>query len=430
MMMRPAHLQRAAELLRLILTNATPADKRIDAYFRAHREMGSHDRGYVAEIVYGCLRHKRVLDHLRDALDDSEDTEDTVALYLLLYGGFSLRALQNLDTRGQVTALAESARKLDPDALPGAVRANLPDDWWTRLSAQLGVTEAHALANALNQPASVDLRVNTLNATREALQAELARVGFDSTATPYALTGLRRADRKPLFATEAFKNGKFEIQDEGSQLLSLLVDPQAKERVVDFCAGGGGKTLHLATLMRNSGTLYAFDVHTRRLDQLKIRLRRAGLHNVRSQVIESERDPHIKRLRGTIDRVLVDAPCSGSGTLRRNPDIKWRSLDLDARVALQRSILAAAATLVKPGGRLVYATCSVLREENENVVDAFLVQHAEFRRVPVNDILAHHKVPLTMPGDDLRLYPHVHHTDGFFGAVMEKVLPEQSTPAA
>lgn len=427
--MRPAHLQRAAELLRLILTSPTPADKRIDAYFRAHREMGSHDRGYVAEMVYGCLRHKRVLDHLRNALDNSDDSEDTVALYLLLYGGLSLRALQNLDSRGQVPALAEVARRLELNTLPHAVRANLPDDWWTRLTVQLGTGDAHALANALNQPASVDLRVNTLRAGRDSVQGELARAGFAAALTPYSPAGLRRDDRKPLFATEAFKNGRFEIQDEGSQLLSLLVDPQPKERVVDFCAGGGGKTLHLATLMNNGGTLYAFDVHTRRLDQLKIRLRRAGLHNVRSQVIENERDAHIKRLRGGIDRVLVDAPCSGSGTLRRNPDIKWRPLNLDARTVLQRSILAAAATLVKPGGRLVYATCSVLREENENIVEDFLSQHSEFRRVPVNEILAHHGVPLTMPGDDLRLYPHVHGTDGFYGAVLVKGVESPSVTA-
>ena len=425
-MFRPAHFELACELLRLILTGRTPADKRMEQYFRAHREMGSHDRGYVAETVYGCLRNKRVLQALCG--EGNVSTEELTAAYLHIYDGMSTEAVLRLDRNDRVRGLMQRLETANIAALPAAVRSNLPDWLWESLLQQFSEQDALQLAEALNRPALVDLRVNTLKTTRELLQAELAAEDYAAQITPYAPQGLRRADRKPLFATPAFQSGRFEVQDEGSQLLSLLVEPQPKERIVDFCAGGGGKTLHLGNLMNNTGALYAFDIHEHRLERLKPRVRRAGLSNVRAQLIKSERDPQIKRLRGTIHRVLVDAPCSGTGTLRRNPDTKWRELDLPALLAQQREILAAAATLVKPGGRLVYATCSLLRAENEDIVDEFLLQHSDFTRVPVNDILARLQIPLTMPGLDLRLFPHAHGTDGFYGAVLEKnvAVPPQN----
>jgi len=215
-------------------------------------------------------------------------------------------------------------------------------------------------------------------------------------------------------------DGLIEVQDEGSQLLSLLLEPRRNEMVADFCAGAGGKTLHLGALMANSGSLYAFDVAPRRLDRLKPRCRRAGLHNVRTIAIQHERDSRIQRLTGKFDRVLVDAPCSGTGTLRRSPDIKWRSIDLDRLASAQASILEAASRLLKPGGRLVYATCSLLREENEDIVAAFLSAHADFTVQPVNELLARRQIPLIMDGDWLRLLPHRHQTDGFFAAVLTR----------
>jgi 16S rRNA (cytosine967-C5)-methyltransferase len=211
-----------------------------------------------------------------------------------------------------------------------------------------------------------------------------------------------------------------EVQDEGSQLLSMLLEPKRGEMVMDFCAGAGGKTLHLAALMANTGSLYAMDVSTRRLERLKPRLKRAGVHNVRSVAIASERDPRVQRLQGKFDRVLVDAPCSGTGTLRRNPDIKWRPINLDTLVAQQRAILAAAATLLKPGGRLVYATCSLLREENDEVVEKFLDANSDYSLLPASEIVTRRQVPLTMDNNALRLLPHRHHTDGFFAAVLER----------
>jgi 16S rRNA (cytosine967-C5)-methyltransferase len=210
------------------------------------------------------------------------------------------------------------------------------------------------------------------------------------------------------------------VQDEGSQLLSLLLEPKRQEMVVDFCAGAGGKALHLAALMANTGSVYAFDVSARRLERLKPRLARAGVDNVRRVVIRDERDDRVQRLAGKIDRVLVDAPCSGTGTLRRNPDIKWRALDVQKLAAVQCAILASASTLLKPGGRLVYATCSLLREENEDVVAGFLATHPDFVIVPAAEVLARRHVALIPDSEFLRLLPHRHRTDGFFAAVLER----------
>ncbi|MBI5612418.1 MAG: RsmB/NOP family class I SAM-dependent RNA methyltransferase, partial [Gammaproteobacteria bacterium] len=348
-MSKPIYLQPAAELLNAILTGTLPADKQMESYFRAHREMGVRDRGAVAEMVYACLRRRRVLEHI--AGGERPDPHDIVAAYLLTQG-LSARALAAGGYRGDGVALAGRARTLDPDSLAFNVRTNLPDWLAERLCAQFGEAETLELAEALARPAPVDLRVNTLKADRARVQARLAEEGFPCEPTPYSPVGLRRRERTPLFNTGSFKDGWFEIQDEGSQLLTLLLEPKRQEMAVDFCAGAGGKTLHLGALMANTGTVYAFDISAKRLEKLKPRLKRSGLQNVRAVAIAHETDERVRRLAGKIDRVLVDAPCSGTGTLRRNPDIKWRAVDLAALAADQTKILAAAATLVKPGGRL------------------------------------------------------------------------------
>lgn len=389
----------------------------MDLYFRAHRSLGARDRGFVAETVYGCLRHLRLLRHLAG---DAAPTPDLIAAYLLTAEGWSARRLQEAGYAGDGPSLAARVRSLDAAALPFAVRANLPDWLAIRLADQFQ-SEAEALAQALNQPAPVDLRVNTLKADRETVQARLRQEGYEAAPTPYAPAGLRRTERAPLFATEAFKAGLFEVQDEGSQLIALMLEPKRRERVVDFCAGGGGKTLQIGALMANTGTIYAFDVAAKRLDRLRPRLARAGVDNVRAQVLESERDARLLRLRGKMDRVLVDAPCSGTGTLRRNPDIKWRRFDLAALGHAQRRILGAAAQLVRPGGRLVYATCSLLQEENEAVTADFLAAHADFRPAAANDILARRHVPLTMKDEALRLDPLHHRTDGFYALALDRL---------
>ena len=433
------HIQQAAELLDLILNNSTrPADKHMESYFREHRNMGVRDRGFVAETVYGCLRRRRFLEYVAG---EDASPQMLVHVYLLATQGWSARALTETGlAQESANALATRVRTLDKNTLPLDVRTDFPDWLLERLLTQLNESETVALADALNQPATLDLRVNTLKADRNRVAQRLAEEGFPVEPTPYSPLGLRRRERTPLFNTPSFKEGLFEIQDEGSQLACLLLEARRREMVVDFCAGAGGKTLQIGALMANTGTLYAFDVSQKRLDGLKPRLKRAGLDIVRMITIAHERDTRVQRLAGKIDRVLVDAPCTGTGTLRRNPDIKWRPVD-DAQGcasaaggrrpgaaladinALQQRILSAAAQMVKPGGRLVYVTCSLLKEENDDIVNAFLSQHPHFHSLPAAQILARQHIPegLASTGEHaLRLYPHRHGTDGFYAMALER----------
>jgi 16S rRNA (cytosine967-C5)-methyltransferase len=297
---------------------------------------------------------------------------------------------------------------------PAWLEARLAEAFGERLAAEMG---------ALRDEAPVDLRVNRLKANRETARAALAAQGLQARPTPFSPIGLRLPARTPLTAQAAFRDGLVEVQDEGSQLLALLTDARPGQSVVDFCAGAGGKTLALAAVMENKGRLVACDVNARRAERAAQRLRRAGVHNVHRRLLEGESDKWVKRHAGSFDRVLVDSPCTGSGTWRRNPDAKWRLTEgeLVKLVVLQGRILASAARLVRSGGRLVYATCSLLREENEDQVAAFLVDHDAFAVVPVPEVWAA-TIGGPAPADDpfLRLTPARHGTDGFFAAVMER----------
>lgn len=400
-----------------------PADSIMERYLGAHRQMGSKDRGFAAETVYGCLRHKRELAALATPVagEMAETAPWLVATYLLKYAGWSARVLDEAGFAGDAVALVERVRALDLFEFSLAVRANLPDWLAERLLAQFGEAETLQLAAALNQPAPVDIRVNTLKTERDALRQALATAEYDMTPTPYSPTGLRRDKRGPLFNTPEFRNGLFELQDEGSQLIGFLLDAKPGQKVVDFCAGAGGKTLQLAAMMSNSGVLYACDVSEQRLNRLKPRVRRAGVDTVQRRVLHDERDTRLKSWWGKMDAVLVDAPCSGTGTLRRNPDIKWKPLDIAALQGLQRSILAAASQLVRPGGRLVYATCSLLDEENRVVVDEFLSQHPDFTILPAQTVLAGHGIALPdafTPEGAMQLLPHRHGSDGFYAVAL------------
>lgn len=414
MIPHPAQAAHARRLLGELLGADGAADKIIERYFRAHPKLGARDRGVIAELVYACLRHRRSLEYYAG----SGDPGALLATQLLMQGA-SARALEDLALVSQMRTLTERVRTTDRSALPFAVRADLPDWLADALLEQFGSERALSLAQALNEPAPLDLRVNTLKADRHEVQAQLAAEDFATELTPYSPVGLRRHSRAPLFNTAAFRDGLFEIQDEGSQLVSLLLEPKRREHLVDFCAGAGGKTLHLGALLANTGAVYAFDILSKRLDRLKPRLIRAGLDNVRCERIEDETDARLERLHGKMDRVLVDAPCSGTGTVRRNPDIKWRAIDLPALTQTQRRILDAAARLVRPGGRLVYATCSLLKAENDDVVKEFLRQRTEFNLVPVADILARRHIDLPTNEAVLRLNPLDHGTDGFFAAVLQ-----------
>jgi 16S rRNA (cytosine967-C5)-methyltransferase len=396
---------------------SAPADTLLHQFFRHHPALGLQERAFIAEGVFGWLRRRRSLEQLAGTTHPSK-----LALAVLLRErGFSLRDLEGAIT----TADAEWARgfksRLASELAP-AIAADLPDWLWDRLGTAYTDAERTTMTRAWLSPAALDLRINPLQITRDEARAKLAASGIVAEPTPWSPLGLRVAGRPALGRHPLLVDGAIEVQDEGSQLVGYLVAPKRNEMVVDFCAGAGGKTLLLGALMRSHGRLYAFDIVDRRLANLKLRLRRSGLSNVHPQLLASERDTRVKRLAGKIDRVLVDAPCTGIGTLRRNPDLKWRHAETAPAelVAKQKSILAAAATLIKPGGRLVYATCSVLPEENEAVVDAFLASHPGFAMGDAAAELARAGIALDT-GPTLRLFPHLHGCDGFFAAVLQRV---------
>ena len=424
-----SRLGQATEILHSILTDTrAPADHLIDQYFRAHRQMGSKDRAFAAETVYGCLRRKAELKALAAPclpaeLDAEQHAYWLVATYVLKYSGWSARALMEAGFQGDAEALVMRVRSVKTADLPFAVRINLPDWLAEKLLTQFGEAGTVELSEALNHPAQVGIRANTLRTSRDALAEKLAAEDYPCIPMKYSPLGLQRDKRGPMFNTQAFKEGLFELQDEGSQLLALMTEAAPKEKVVDFCAGAGGKSLALAAMMQNTGVLYACDVSAGRLEKMKPRLARAGAFNTQSYPIRDERDPQLKKWEGNMDAVLVDAPCSGTGTLRRNPDIKWRPLDLAALTKLQASILESAAKLVKLGGRLVYATCSLLEEENGAITAAFLAAHPEFEVIPAADILSRQgvTVPEGMPADgSMKLLTHRHKTDCFYALAMRR----------
>ncbi|HYD62572.1 MAG TPA: RsmB/NOP family class I SAM-dependent RNA methyltransferase [Noviherbaspirillum sp.] len=416
MRLHPAVVGHTEEALREILRFAGPADVILSRYFREHPKLGPRERNAVAEGVYAVLRNK--LSYASFAESGHGPAMRRLAL-LGLSDAVGAEALGGLDPAE--SEWLQRIAQIDRNALPVILRANLPQWLFDRLLARDGEAATLQLAEALNRPAPLDLRVNLLKTKREEAIAELAKAPIECEPTPYAPNGIRLHKKPALQNLPLFKDGAIEVQDEGSQLLAQIVGAKRGEMVADFCAGAGGKTLALGAAMRNTGRLYAFDVSEKRLSKLKPRLARSGLSNVHPVVIAHENDAKVKRLVAKIDRVLVDAPCSGLGTLRRNPDMKWRQspesvVELNAK---QTAILASAARLVKPGGRLVYATCSLLDEENEAIVAQFLSAHADFTLIPMKDVLAEQKVALDM-GDYLKLYPHTHQTDGFFAAVFER----------
>jgi 16S rRNA (cytosine967-C5)-methyltransferase len=410
-----ALLEACAELVGLVLKLEHPADAVVSRYFRDHRQLGPRERATLAETVYAVLRRKLQYDHF--APSGSGPRERRMAI--LGFAGprdFLKSALS--DTEKTWLEACDAVSEAD---LLERHRHNLPEWLVQPLKDQVG-PDFWPLAESLLRPAPLDLRVNALADKREDVRKELARAGIQAQPTPYSPWGLRLADKPALTRLEAFTRGAIEVQDEGSQILAALLDAHRGEMVVDFCAGAGGKTLAIGACMRNTGRLYALDTSAHRLDALKPRLARSGLSNVHPAAIAHERDDRIKRLAGKIDRVLVDAPCSGLGTLRRNPDLKWRQSPeaVQEMATKQLAILRSAARMLKPGGRLVYATCSLLREENEAVAQAFGEQESGFQVLPAAQALAPLKLAdpdALCSGDFLRLWPHRHATDGFFAAV-------------
>lgn len=417
-----ALLDASASLIEAVFKFEHPADAVVARFFREHRSMGPRERATLSDTVYAVLRERLRFEWLARSGSGSKWRR----LAILGFPGdrdFLKSALNDAEK-----AWLDACAKVTDAELLAPHRHNLPEWLAEELRTQVG-GEFDALAASLLQPAPLDLRVNALKHNkREAVLAGLTAAGLSAAPTPYAPLGVRLQGKPSLGKLPLFVSGEVEVQDEGSQLLALLLDARRGEMVVDFCAGAGGKTLAVGAAMKNTGRLYAFDTSAHRLEGLKPRLARSGLSNVYPVAIAHERDERVKRLAGKIDRVLVDAPCSGLGTLRRSPDLKWRQTpeSVAAQAELQQRILASAARLVKPGGRLVYATCSLLTQENEAVAEAFSAVHPGFECLPVAGLLtaAHVDQPARLcageGGRYLRLWPHRHATDGFFAAAWRR----------
>jgi 16S rRNA (cytosine967-C5)-methyltransferase len=423
--MTPNLIRQAAVVLSNLLDFNSPADAKLGEFFRNNRDLGTKDRAFVAESVYGVLRRLRFLSTVTaNEENDPDDARKLILAWLLRVQGMSIRELESV-LNEQQKEWAHTIKAKSTENLPLAVQADVRDWLWDKLVAQYGEAEALTIARSMHEQATLDLRVNTIKGDRETVMAKFIAENTSGetniSPTPYSPVGIRMPNRLNISRHVLFTEGKIEVQDEGSQLLAHLVAPKRGMMVADFCAGAGGKTLAMGALMRNTGRLYAFDVSEKRLHNLGQRLKRSGLSNLNAQVISSENDQKLKRLNGKFDRVLVDAPCSGLGTLRRNPDLKWRQMPEDVQELTQKqaAILARAAKLTKAGGRLVYATCSLLEDENEAIAKQFLSQHADFKLVPANVILQQQQINLDT-GEYLKLLPHLHQTDGFFAAVFEK----------
>ncbi|MBV8535748.1 MAG: RsmB/NOP family class I SAM-dependent RNA methyltransferase [Alphaproteobacteria bacterium] len=435
-----ARVQAAIEILEAVSAGgsgrgSTPADAVVNSYVRARRYIGSKDRVAITGLVYAVLRHRAQVDWwVERAGEGTPRARQRVLASLPLIRGWAGEQIDGAFDGGKFRPppLGAAERRLiaslaghtiaHPEQ-PDPVRFNCPPWIVPALRERFGDaldTEMQALA----VPAPTDLRVNALKGDRAQAAAVLAASGIKTMPTPLSPLGLRVEGRRNVLAHEAFKSGLVEVQDEGSQLAALLVGARPGLRVCDFCAGAGGKSLAMAAAMENKGHIVACDVSGPRLDSAGKRLRRAGVHNVERRHLEGERDGWVKRQAGGFDRVLIDAPCSGTGTWRRNPDARWTLTETDVADlrALQARILASAARLVKPGGRLIYVTCSLLPDENERQAEAFAASSG-FAPVPFARVW-HDTVGGDCPtsGPWLALSPARHGTDGFFVAVFERPM--------
>jgi 16S rRNA (cytosine967-C5)-methyltransferase len=422
---------------------AAPADAVANRFFRARRYIGAKDRAAVAGLVYGVLRHRAQLDWwlARAGAAESEGAPPPARARILA-------ALALIEGRSEAAiGQAFDGSKFCPPALkpveqrlvrtlaghtlshpdqPPAVRHNVPAWLWPALAERFGTEIERELA-ALAEPAPLDLRANALKTDQRAAQKALALAGIAAAPCRFAPFGLRARGRPNLGALDLFQSGGIEVHDVGSQLAAALVGAKPGMRVCDFCAGAGGKSLAIAAAMANKGVVVACDTSERRLAGATRRLRRAGVHNVERRRLASERDPWVKRHAQGFDRVLIDTPCSGTGTWRRNPDARWTldPNDVAELTALQARVLDSAARLVKPGGRLVYVTCSLLPAENERQAEAFAARSPAFRTLPIAQVWAE-TVGGRAPAEGLylKLAPGRHGTDGFFVAVFERAAGE------
>ncbi|WP_130472157.1 RsmB/NOP family class I SAM-dependent RNA methyltransferase [Candidatus Magnetaquicoccus inordinatus] len=421
-------IQEASQLLQAILPDLADAedaslrlpaaDQIVEQHFR-QQHSGSLARTTIANLVYQVLRHRRFLQAMLQTLLPAGTTANAVQLVqaasIALHEGW--QELSGWQRLAYLLGNIDPPSHIPQPSLSMAEQLSLPDWLWQNWSAQWGVEEACALGLALNQPATLDLRVNTLQTNRAQLTSTLQERGLATQWTEHAPQGVRLQQRLPLHTLPSFQQGWFEVQDEGSQLMAPLLQPKPGELLVDLCAGGGGKTLHLAALMHNRGRIIAVDNEAARLQRLTQRSKRAGVRIIRTVAVRHERDKPLKEWENKADAVLVDVPCSGSGTLRRHPEIKWRlhSAQVEAYHYRQCALLEAGSRLLRPGGRLLYVTCSLLARENQEVIAAFLADNRSFR-----------SMPLTLPtsiactGAMVYLLPQKTGTDGFFAALLQR----------
>ncbi|MER2519111.1 MAG: RsmB/NOP family class I SAM-dependent RNA methyltransferase [Bdellovibrionales bacterium] len=441
-----ARLQAVLEILVEIAEIARPADALVSGYFRARRYIGSKDRAAVVGMVYGVMRHHarlgwwlaRGVPNAEERQQDAmQGARERLLAYLSFVERMEFKIIDELFSGGKYAPAslgkgekfllqAWTGHTVLHPAMPEEVLCECPEWAAGRLRERFGDAFVGEM-EAMLRPAPLDLRINPLKAKREEILAELARQEMKAEPCRYSPLGVRVAARPALNALPMLKDGKVEIQDEGSQLVAMLVEAAPGQRVVDFCAGAGGKTLAIAAQMQNKGHVVACDVLEKRLKRSGERFRRAGLHNIEIKPLANEHDPWVKKHKAGFDRVVVDAPCSGTGTWRRNPDSRWRQLGpgLEALLPLQASILASAARLAKPGGRVIYATCSLLPDENERQIEGFLAAHPDFRLVDYTEVWARVAgVGVSPPCQDpyLALTPARHGSDGFFAAVMERTV--------
>ena len=407
-------LDMAIAALRAVQQLKGPADGVLRNFFRENNKLGVNDRTFIADTVFGVLRHFFSLKYITG----TTIPRLLILAYLAKFRGMNLRELKPFITEAEIKQLIK-IKEMELDSLPLTIRTEFPEWLVEKIQAKMLDTNILALGLSFQKQAPLDLRVNTLIANRNDVLTRLSKDGIDASATSYSPIGIRLVRKSTIQSHEMFITGNIEIQDEGSQLLGYLLQPKRGEIVVDFCAGAGGKALMMGALMGSKGRIYAFDVSERRLNRLKPRLKRSGLSNLFPRWISNENDVKVKRLAGKVDRVIVDAPCSGLGTLRRNPDIKLRQTPESIEEARrgQEAILVSAAKLLKPGGRLVYATCSFLPEENQEIIENFLAAHTKFTLLNCAELFMQQKIPLDT-GMFLQLYPDEHNTDSFFAAAL------------
>lgn len=404
----PRQIQRAADVLDVILSDGVPSDRALQHCFRAERQMGKRDRAQLQALVFFVLRHWRLLDELLGVPSGSALPRVGMAVHL---AGLLDEALADLT--GVVPLPLASMEERIARSHP-AVRFGLRDDDWPRLVAAFGA-DASAVAQALLGRAPVDIRVNPTKTEPQALARTLLDLGIESAPIPGLPKGLRLNDNKPLTSQDAYRSGAFEIQDAGSQWVVDACQAQRGQRVLDLCAGAGGKSLGLAEVVGEKGSVLACDTKTERLARLPERSARAGWRNIECQPIADSADPELHR-RGPFDRVLVDAPCSGSGTWRRHPELRQIPADLSALCAVQARLLDDGARLTAPDGLLIYATCSLWREENERQIEAFLARHPGWCVAALPERLERE---LSVRANRARLRPDIEGSDGFFFAVLQ-----------